>query len=196
MWDICEYYCQPTVWRELFYLACGMSIFFITHTFEAHGGLDRLDASYTGEDSDEYTTLTVLIVFKAIVSFTGSVVHYVGCWTLIDSYGCCLYGTPSYNWRNLACVIIGLLILGISGTFNTNCCVSPAHLLPREDVDSVLRLTKHRLKQSVKIPGKVLGRVSGELVRVLSHSNSPKPSPINNPGPNMELNFADYDHTK
>jgi len=122
VWNLLEYYFPSTIWREVAYVLGGLLIFSTTKTY--------LGRSYIAE-AEQYEVrrpLSATLVARALVSILGHFLHMTGVWTLFDSY---MWPECPDNRRNLVYVAVGLLGLQVSGTLQSEACISPISVLPR-----------------------------------------------------------------
>ena len=68
-WDIAEYYCLGSVWRELFYTCVGLCGFWATQSLGASG--------MVAYDENE-SSLSVYVILRAFVGICANFIHYCG----------------------------------------------------------------------------------------------------------------------
>ena len=143
--------CDGNVWREMFYCATGLALFFSADAFLS-SSLVEIDeeeqrSTSSGETetqraeadtqraSDELPSHASLVL-RSSAALTGAVMHNTGVWTILDLYlsphwATCSSpdgastGRVSCQARNLGLTTVGVLLLCASGTLYSNASVSP-----------------------------------------------------------------------
>jgi len=120
VWNLLEYYFESTIWREVAYLLFGLLIFFATGTF--------LTRTYVADD--EVTEIrqpwSICLMLRATISILGHLIHQTGVWTILD-----VFLWEDTHTRDAVYVVVGVTMLFLSGTLETEACVSPISILPR-----------------------------------------------------------------
>lgn len=143
--------CDGNVWREMFYCATGLALFFSADAFLSNSLVETDDEEQRPTSSGERETQRAeadtergaaelpshaSLVLRCSAALTGAVMHNTGVWTILDQYlsphwvTCsspdgASTGRVSCQARNFGLTAAGVLLLCASGTLYSNASVSP-----------------------------------------------------------------------
>jgi hypothetical protein len=174
--------CTGNVWREMFYCAAGLALFFSSDAFLSNSLVETEDdhppvSQGTDASSDGRSTEAPSragLVLRCSAALTGAVVHNTGVWTILDLYisphweTCSSAdgvstGRVSCQSRNLGFVLTGVVMLCLSGTLYSNASVSPLATLqvPSNRSSAVALQQKEQLRERLRRAAKRSRLVAG-----------------------------------
>lgn len=161
--------CDGNVWREMFYCAAGLALFFCADAFLSSSLVEMEDEerfASQGSGGDQRSTAAPSragLVLRCSAALTGAVVHNTGVWTILDQYvskhweTCSSVdgastGCISCQSRNLGLVVVGVTMLCASGTLHNNASVSPLATLqvPSHRSSAVAQHQREQLRERLK----------------------------------------------
>eukprot|EP01043_Picozoa_sp_COSAG02_P060589 COSAG02_NODE_7948_length_2775_cov_2.871076_3_plen_317_part_00 len=161
--------CDGNVWREMFYCAAGLALFFSADAFLSNSLVETADEQRSlsqGTDGDQRSKEAPSragLLLRCTAALTGAVVHNTGVWTILDQYVSKHWetcssadgastGRISCQSRNLGLVAVGVAMLCASGTLHSNASVSPLATLqvPSNRRSAVAQHQREQLRERLK----------------------------------------------
>jgi hypothetical protein len=134
MYNLLELYSEPSVWREIAYIAIGILLFNATNIFvplswivvDADGEQKQIDMDFSQTRSDQSNESTykssIVLYMRATLAIFAQILHNTGIWSLLDNY---IAPQVDSLLRNFLCIGIGIFLLWITGVLVQNACITP-----------------------------------------------------------------------
>lgn len=141
--NLLEFYAEPSVWRESTYLVSGIFLYWATNTFIPQSYIIITNDGSQEQLSDitleikshgsqaqlhlrDYISIhehqpTIIFYARALISLSGQVIHNTGVWAIVDLYS----GIVDSPLRNSLYMLVGLILLGLSGVLQNNTNITP-----------------------------------------------------------------------